>query len=212
MILTLNNFGTILAMFFLKYIFLLKTKLLEKQAQKNIYKKSYYKFVNLKQLATFEVLIQLNLKIMNRKTIFLSVCVMMFSATIFAQGPDAKNRPKSIISTTASVKNFFDQTALQAMNKRALLDLYVERLRVITYTIPNIALTVKPGVTLEDLGVPMEEKNTMALQKYQDATSAYIANGEAFINLMMPYADKTEIIQGILFYDNIIKSIKTAKD
>lgn len=149
---------------------------------------------------------------MNRKTIFLSVCVMMFSVTTFAQGPDAKNRAKSIISTTASVKNFFDQTALQAMNKRALLDLYVERLRVITYTIPNIALTVKPGVTLEDLGVPMEEKNTLALQKYQDATSAYIANGEAFINLMMPYADKTEIIQGILFYDNIIKSIKTAKD
>ena len=149
---------------------------------------------------------------MNRKTIFLSVCVMMFSATTFAQGPDGKNRPKSIISTNASVKNFFDQSALQAMNKRALLDLYVERLRVITYTIPNIALTVKPGVTLEDLGVPMEEKNTMALAKYQQATSDYILNGEAFINLMMPYADKAEIIQGILFYDNIIKSIKTAKE
>ena len=106
---------------------------------------------------------------MNKKTIFLSVCVTMFSASIFAQGPDAKN---VIINTSASVKVFYDQETLQSKNKRELLDLLIERLKVITYTLPNIALTTKPGVTLSDIGVPQDQKNNDSLIKFQDATTS----------------------------------------
>lgn len=146
---------------------------------------------------------------MNKKTIFLSVCVTMFSASIFAQGPDAKN---VIINTSASVKVFYDQETLQSKNKRELLDLLIERLKVITYTLPNIALTTKPGVTLSDIGVPQDQKNNDSLIKFQDATTSFINSSTVFTNLMMPYADKSDIISGILFYDNIIKSIKTVKE
>ncbi len=146
---------------------------------------------------------------MNKKTIFLSVCVTMFSASIFAQGPDAKN---VIINTSASVKVFYDQETLQSKNKRELLDLLIERLKVITYTLPNIALTTKPGVTLSDIGVPQDQKNNDSLIKFQDATTSFINSSTIFTNLMMPYADKSDIISGILFYDNIIKSIKTVKE
>ncbi len=146
---------------------------------------------------------------MNRKTIFLSACVMMFSASLFAQGPDAK---KVIINTSASVKVFYDLETLQSKNKRELLDLLIERLKVITYTLPNIALTTKPGVTLSEIGVPQDQKNNDALVKFQDATTTFINNSTVFTNLMMPYADKSDIISGILFYENIIKSIKTVKE
>ncbi len=146
---------------------------------------------------------------MNRKTTLLGLCIFMFSVSMFAQGPDVK---KVIISSSASVKVFYDQETLQSKNKRELLDLLIERLKVITYTIPNIALTTKPGVTLSDIGVPQDQKNNDALIKFQDATTNFINSSTIFTNLMMPYADKSDIISGILFYENIIKSVKTVKD
>ncbi|MCC9072354.1 hypothetical protein LNQ49_12255 [Flavobacterium sp. F-65] len=141
---------------------------------------------------------------MKGKIIFLSIFLMLSTEMVSSQ---AKNAPQSIISTTALIRKYHDQKELKAMQKGELLELYIERIKVLVKTLPYIALATKPGVTMADLGIPMDNEN----KKIQDAqvasTNSFLDVTVEFQRKMMPYSDKDNLVAAILFYENTLKTL-----
>lgn len=117
------------------------------------------------------------------------------------------NMPKSIISTSASLRTFYDDKTLRAMSKGELVELYIERMKVIVKTLPHIALATKPGVTMTDLGIPDDADNRKILDLENEATATYIEITVSFLRKMLPYADKNQLVTMVLFYEQTLKSL-----
>ena len=141
---------------------------------------------------------------MKGKTIFLSLFLLLTTGVVTSQN---KSAPQSIISTTAIIRKYHSQDELKGMQKGELLDLYIERIKVLTKTLPYIALATKPGVTMADLGIPMDSENKKIQDNQVAATTAYLDTTVDFQRKMMPYSDKDNLVAAILFYENTIKSL-----
>ncbi|PRZ26218.1 MULTISPECIES: hypothetical protein [Flavobacterium] len=145
---------------------------------------------------------------MNTKVVFLSV--FLFTAgVVFSQN---KNAPRSIISSSASIKKYHGLDELRGMQKGELLELYVERIQVLVKTLPYIALATKPGVTIADLGIPTNNENRKAMESQAEGTSAFLDLTVDFQRRMLPYSDKENLISAILFYENTMKSLHEFND
>ncbi|WP_345139802.1 hypothetical protein [Flavobacterium ginsengiterrae] len=141
---------------------------------------------------------------MKSKIIFFSVLFFLTTAAVSAQ---AKNAPRSIISTTALIRKYHDQKELSGMQKGELLELYIERIKVLVKTLPYIALVTKPGVTMADLGIPDDGDHKKILDNQAIGTSTFLDTTVEFQRKMMPYSDKGNLIAAILFYENTLKSL-----
>lgn len=118
-----------------------------------------------------------------------------------------KNGAKSIISTTALIKKYHDQKELKGMQKGELLELYIERIKVLVKTLPYIALATKPGVTIVDLGIPNDSEHRKTLDVQEEATVNFLETTVEFQRKMVPYSDKENLIKAILFYEGTLKSL-----
>ena len=145
---------------------------------------------------------------MKGKFIFLSLVVLL--TTISAKAQTAESR--SIINTTASIKNFYSLADLKQKKKGELLDLYIERIKVLVKTLPYIALVTKPGITMKDVGIPTDSKNTKIFDLQSTSTESYIETTVEFQRQLMPYADTGNIIAAILFYEQTLKSLRAFDD
>ncbi|GAA4767500.1 MULTISPECIES: hypothetical protein [Flavobacterium] len=136
-----------------------------------------------------------------KKIIFLS-----FLITI-PTGINAQNKTisKSIISPTAIIKKFHEKTELDGMQKGDLVNLYIERINVISKKLPFIALTNKRGVTINDVGIPDNTENNKILEKQHQTIKTFISETETFERTLIPFADKSDIIDAILFCENVLK-------
>jgi hypothetical protein len=159
---------------------------------------------NSKYLYIFVLLIKY-FNVMRGKIIFFSIFMLALSSKGFAQAKP--NMPKSIISTNASVRTYYDDKTLRAMSKGELVELYIERMKVIVRTLPNIALATKPGVTLVDLGIPNDDVNKKALDLETEATNVYLDVTVDFLRKMLPYSDKGQLVTMVLFYEQTLKSL-----
>ncbi len=146
---------------------------------------------------------------MKGKIIFLSACFLLTTAVASAQD---KNAPKSIISTTALIKKYHSQKELQEMKKGELLELYIERIKVLVKTLPYIALATKPGVTMSDLGIPNNSDNRKILDEQAEGTSTFLDLTVGFQRRMVPYSDTSDLVAAILFYETTLKSLHEFKD
>ena len=95
--------------------------------------------------------------------------------------------PQSIISRTALVKKYHTKPELENLQKGPLLELYIERIKVLVKTLPYIALVSKPGVTLTDLGIPEDANNTKALTAQSDSMNAFLDVTVEFQRKMLPF-------------------------
>ena len=145
---------------------------------------------------------------MKGKFIFLSLVVLL--TTISAKAQNTESR--SIISTTASIKNFYSLADLKQKKKGELLDLYIERIKVLVKTLPYIALVTKPGITMKDVGIPIDSKNKKTFDLQSSSTESYIETTVEFQRQLMPYADTGNIIAAILFYEQTLKSLRAFED
>jgi hypothetical protein len=142
---------------------------------------------------------------MKGKIIFFSIFMLALTSKGFAQAKP--NMPKSIVSTSASIRTYYDDKTLRAMTKGELVELYIERMKVIVKILPHIALATKPGVTMTDLGIPDDADNRKALDLETEATQAYIEITVSFLRKMLPYADKNQLVTMVLFYEQTLKSL-----
>lgn len=141
---------------------------------------------------------------MKSKIIFLS---FLFLTSINLVSAQDKNTTKSIISTSATIKKYHNLKELQDMKKGELLDLYTERITVLVKTLPYIALATKPGVTLNDLGIPDNNDNKKSLIEQEKSTTDFLSVTVEFQRRMMPYSDTKNLIAAILFYENTLKAL-----
>ncbi|GGA69137.1 hypothetical protein GCM10008015_07360 [Flavobacterium palustre] len=118
-----------------------------------------------------------------------------------------KKTNQSIISTTATIRKYYDLKELQNLKKGELLELYIERINVLVKTLPYIALATKPGVTLTDLGIPNDNDNKKVLTEQEEITNDFLNTTVAFQRKMTPYSDTKNLIAAILFYENTLKSL-----
>jgi hypothetical protein len=139
-----------------------------------------------------------------KKIIIFSLFLLFTVSNAEAQA----TKPVGIISTGASVKKFHEKSELEGMTKGPLLELYIERIRVLVNTMPYIALTTKPGITLQDVGIPENAENKKALQLQKDNTATFLSATVEFQRLMTPYADKGNLILSILYYESMLKELQ----
>ncbi|NMH88190.1 hypothetical protein [Flavivirga algicola] len=141
---------------------------------------------------------------MKTKITLLSICLFLIAASGFSQ---KKTAPKSIISKNIGIKKYHDGDELERMQKGQLLDLYVERIEVLTNILPYIAFATKPGVTMSTLGIPNSNDNRKALDNQIENTDNYVKNTIEFQKAILPYSDKENLVAAVLFYEEIMKSI-----
>jgi hypothetical protein len=102
----------------------------------------------------------------------------------------------------------FHQTKdLEAMLKGQLYDLYLQRVEVLASVLPYYAMTSKPGISIKDVGIPVNEANIKAQDKDMELRGAYLAAQRQYLSEMIPYCDKSNIITAILFYEDTLKKI-----
>ena len=145
---------------------------------------------------------------MKVKFLFLSICFLSVG-TIFSKN---KSNSKSIISTDATIKKYHILDELKDIQKKELLDLYIERVKVLTKVLPYIPLTTKPGITITDLGIPDDSDNKKILESQAEETTKYLESTFEFQKKLLPYSDKEDLIASILFYENILKSLHEFED
>ncbi len=144
-----------------------------------------------------------------KKIILFSLFLCFAVSNVNAQ---KTNKPVGIISSGSSVKKFHEKSELDAMTKGPLIELYKERIKVLVNTLPYIALTTKQGVTLADVGVPATEEMDKALQTQKTATDIFLKATIDFQTTMTAFADKINIINSILYYESMLKSIETINE
>lgn len=141
---------------------------------------------------------------MNKKIIFLSLLFLCVGLSSRAQ---VKNKPKSIIATTSSMKQYYEKPDLDKMLKGELINLYIERVKLLIDTVPYIALATKPGTTMTDIGIPDTNENRKALDLQQEASLSFLTTTIDFQSKMLPYADKSTIVTSILYYQNMLREL-----
>tara|TARA_R110002049_G_scaffold242376_2_gene416243 strand:+ start:6832 stop:7278 length:447 start_codon:yes stop_codon:yes gene_type:complete len=143
---------------------------------------------------------------MKIKITLLSICFLLMTAFSFAQ---KKDDAKSIINNKVAIKKYHSSEELEKMQKGELLGLYLERVTVLSNTLPYIAFATKPSVTMSTLGIPNTKDNRKVLDKQHENTDSYIENTIEFQNTILPYSDTSKLARAILFYENIMKSLHT---
>jgi hypothetical protein len=144
---------------------------------------------------------------MKGKIIFFSVFMLALSFNGFAQVKP--NMPKSIISTTAALRTYHtDDKELKTLTKGELVELYIERMKIVVKILPNIGLATKPGVTMADLGIQESPENKKSLDLQAEATNVFIEVQVDFLRKMLPYADKNQLVSMIMYYEQTIKGLR----
>ena len=143
------------------------------------------------------------------KKIVLLITAFIFSFLVNAQTDknqaQSKLKKLSYVSADVTIQKFYTEEELMAMNKLELTVLYKERITYLVEIIPYLALHSQPGATLYDMAIPETKENLAHLDKEVKNKTAYIGSVGLTLNDIVPYADKTNIVWSILFYENIIK-------
>ena len=143
------------------------------------------------------------------KTIYIGLLSLFLFTTneVLAQ----KVTPPKVIVNIRGVSQFHDLKELQGMTKGQLIPLYKERVKVLFNVFPYIGVTPKPGVTYADLGIPSSKENVAALDEEIINRSQFIANNEKFLDAILPYSDTSYIVNAILFYEEVLKTLSSSQ-
>lgn len=143
-----------------------------------------------------------------KKIIFLTLFFLLAISGVNAQA----KKPVSIITMGVAVRKFHEKSELDIMKKGELIELYKERVKVLINTLPYISLTTKPGITMDDVGVPNTPDNLKLLELQKQNTATFLEQTVEFQKQMMPYSDKGNIIASILYYESMLKALQNINE
>ena len=146
---------------------------------------------------------------MKVKIILFSLGLFLFTNIAIAQ---KQKGPKSFISEKVTISKYHNKSELERMQKGQLIVLYSERIQVLIRTLPYVAFATKPGVTMTTLGIPNSNDNKKALDNQFESTDDYLEKAGEFHTEYLPYSDTGNLIVGILFYEDIMKSLHQYND
>ncbi len=133
------------------------------------------------------------------------LCVIAFF--LLASG-DVVAQEKIVINVRG-ISTYYDKKDLEGMTKGQLMPLYVERVKILFSIIQYFGVTKKSGVTFKDLGIPTSKENVKLLEMEIENREGFLKNNEAFLNGILPYSDTKNIVEAILFYQEVLKLIYT---
>lgn len=136
---------------------------------------------------------------------------LLCSGEVIAQKDSKKPVPLKIIINVRGISKFHDLKELQDLTKGQLIPLYKERVRILYNIFPYIGVTPKPGVSFADLGIPPSKENSTALDQEIINRSQFIENNEKFLDAILPYSDTSNIINAILFYEEVLKMLSSSQ-
>jgi hypothetical protein len=142
---------------------------------------------------------------MKKFYVFFLAVFLLTSVDTVAQD---KNGSKVVINIRG-ISKFHDLKELQAMNKGQLMPLYIERVKILFSVIQYFGITNKSGVTYQDLGIPESKENVSALQSENENRTVFLNNNANFLKSILPYSDTSNIIDAILFYEEVLKLVHT---
>ena len=149
------------------------------------------------------------------KKFLLGLAVVFTFSNSFAQeegesaGKAEKASDVTYVSKTATISKYHTQVELESLGKLELTELYMERVVVLSETVPYLALSFQPaGATLEDLGIPSSKSNTAHMEVEVKNKEGYITHVKETLHDITPYADKENIIWCILFLEETIHKIE----
>ena len=142
---------------------------------------------------------------MKKIYIFFLAVFLLTSVDTVAQD---KNAPKVVINIRG-ISKFHDLKELNAMNKGQLMPLYVERVKILFSVIQYFGITNKSGVTFNDLGIPPSKENVQALDDEIENRTVFLGGNEQFLKSILPYSDTSNIVDAILFYEEVLKLVHT---
>ena len=134
------------------------------------------------------------------KNTIIIIIVLFFSLIISAQ--------KLVNTDKISIKKFNEKEELSRMNKGALKILYVDRLGVLINTLQYLPITNTFTEDISLLAIPLEKNNLKIIEEQQIITKDFIFKSIDFQNTIIPDSSKEDLIDAILFYEEIIKNIK----
>lgn len=141
------------------------------------------------------------------KSIYIGILsLFLFSASEVAA--QKVNQPKIIINVRG-ISKFHNLEELQGMTKGQLIPLYKERVKILFNIFPYIGVTPRPGVSFQDLGIPASKENTAAHDEEIINRSQFISNNEKFLEAILPYSDTSNLINAILFYEEVLKTLSS---
>lgn len=118
-------------------------------------------------------------------------------------GAQAQSTP--LISKDAAIDRFYTKGELDGLSKADLVTIYKGRVYTVYRILPFVALTSTPGATYEDIGIPATKDNINLLNKELSELEELHTDVDQMIDLLIPYADKSDIIWAILYFDDVIK-------
>lgn len=138
------------------------------------------------------------------------IAFILFSSFSFAQKTDQKEDLTAMITSKKGINKQFTKVELDALDKGELIKIYDERFTLMLNFLPQIGFTFKPGQTLKSLGIPENSTTKDATETYNKTKNTYVDAGKEFHTNILPYADKSSIIAGIMFYEDILRNISAA--
>lgn len=116
---------------------------------------------------------------------------------------------EKVVINIRGISTYYDKKDLEGMTKGQLMPLYVERVKILFSIIQYFGVTKKSGVTFKDLGIPTSKENVKLLETEIENREGFLKNNEAFLNGILPYSDTRNIVEAILFYQEVLKLIYT---
>ena len=133
---------------------------------------------------------------------------LLGSVEVVAQ-KNQKAAPQIIINVRG-ISKYHNLKELQDMTKGQLIPLYKERVKILYNVFPYIGVTPKPGVSFADLGIPASKENTAALDQEIINRGQFSENNDKFLDAILPYSDTSNIINAILFYEEVLKMVSSS--
>lgn len=131
-----------------------------------------------------------------KKSIFTFLFGLLFTAAAFGQINEGSRTP------TFTIKQ------LDEMNKLELANIYVVQMKRLVEMLPFVAFNQYGMDTDADLGIPKTTFNLTALSQIDSAVTGHNSTMEEVLPNVIPFSDKTKIIEGILFLQRNIEVIE----
>ncbi len=118
----------------------------------------------------------------------------------------------ALVNSKTTIAKYYTIEELNGLAKGELISIYKDRFRVLINLMPYCALSTKPGVTLRELGIPENSDNKALLEKEEKSLEVFDQYVKVSLDNFIAYADKTNIVWAILFYEETIRKISLGKD
>lgn len=98
---------------------------------------------------------------------------------------------------------------LDAMGKLDLTQIYIQEVHRLNMLLPYVPFNKNgEAISLAGLGIPDTKDNNGAVKKVDGSTGSHNEALESTMAFIVPYADKKDIIEAILFVQDIIEKIE----